>query len=290
MELTSASQLSRTALVHPDRLARPVAPAPQALTDRPAGGTAPTAPGGSSTVEALLADWGRAGSPHDLDGNGTVDVNDLLTLLARLSNPVELPATGAGVEAAETETPADVNELPTPQALLDAWGTKDPETDLNGDGTVNVNDLLMLLAKMSDGHSVQEAPAPSPVDQLIAAWGSTDAAHDLDGDGTVGVKDLLALLARMSGGTASGGTDGSQAAVPPMRLGSGGSLSPSPAVNIRAAAEHLAAALWKQAGTTGFEKLRQSLEQSSLSDAHKNAVLNRIAEWAPRGSQLSLVG
>ncbi len=284
MELTSVSHLSRPAPVHLERLARPIAPAPEALPERPAAGTGTTPP--ASPIEALLADWGRADSPHDLVGNGTVDVNDLLTLLARLSNPIEQPSTGSGIEPAVSDTPAEVTEkMPTPQAVLDAWGTRDPATDMNGDGTVNVNDLLSLLSKMSDGHSVQESPAPSPVEQLLAAWGSSDPAHDLDGDGTVGVNDLLSLLA----GLPTPGQSGASSGPPAGRLGIG-RFSPNPAVNVRAAAEHLAASLWQQAGTIGFEKLRQSIEESSLTEGQKKAVLNRIADWAPRGSQLSLLG
>ncbi len=47
------------------------------------------------------------------------------------------------------------------------------EGDINGDGEVNVEDLLVL----------------------IGAWGGDDPAADLDGNGTVGVGDLLLLIA-----------------------------------------------------------------------------------------------
>ena len=47
------------------------------------------------------------------------------------------------------------------------------EGDINGDGEVNVEDLLIL----------------------IGAWGGDDPAADLDGNGTVGVSDLLLLIA-----------------------------------------------------------------------------------------------
>jgi hypothetical protein len=47
--------------------------------------------------------------PADVNGNGAVDVSDLLAVLA-------------------------------------AWGGADPDADLNGDGTVDVSDLLDLLA------------------------------------------------------------------------------------------------------------------------------------------------
>ena len=47
------------------------------------------------------------------------------------------------------------------------------EGDINGDGEVNVEDLLVL----------------------IGAWGGDDPAADIDGNGTVGVGDLLLLIA-----------------------------------------------------------------------------------------------
>ena len=50
-----------------------------------------------------------ASCPPDVDGNGRVDVGDLLAVLA-------------------------------------AWGTGDPDADVNGDGIVDVADLLEVLA------------------------------------------------------------------------------------------------------------------------------------------------
>ncbi len=50
-------------------------------------------------------------------------------------------------------------------------------SDLNGDGTVGILDLLILLAAWG--------PCPDPPDECPA---------DLDGDGTVGVLDMLILL------------------------------------------------------------------------------------------------
>ena len=48
-------------------------------------------------------------TPGDVDGDGDVDTDDLLAMLA-------------------------------------AWGTNDPAADLNGDGVVNVDDLMILLS------------------------------------------------------------------------------------------------------------------------------------------------
>ena len=49
----------------------------------------------------------------------------------------------------------------------------DCEGDIDGNGTVEVTDLL----------------------EVIAAWGSSDANADIDGSGTVDVSDLLLVVA-----------------------------------------------------------------------------------------------
>jgi hypothetical protein len=63
---------------------------------------------GQSTTVGPVWSFTVEPCPADIDGNGVVDVSDLLTLLA-------------------------------------AWGTADPDADLDDSGTVDVSDLLLLL-------------------------------------------------------------------------------------------------------------------------------------------------
>jgi len=190
------------------------------------------AQGGQSMLEQLQADWGKADSPWDLNGDGTVDIRDVLRLLAKISGgtrdavevpeqvgpnvtPVPQDVTEAGHEGAEGKTPIE--------QLLADWGKSDSAWDLNGDGTVNIRDFLQLLAQAVGGADepppitthlqekaetiteslgdADEPPDPkTPIEQLLADWGKTDSAWDLNGDGTVNIQDFLQLLAQNGGG------------------------------------------------------------------------------------------
>lgn len=151
-----------------------------------ADGDSPPENGWWLTIDGLLAAWGQTDSPYDLNGDGVVDVSDLLALLAAGGT---MPGPGEG-----PPPPLTID------GLMQAWGTNNPHYDLNGDGVVDVSDLLMLLAQLRQGNdSTPEEPAMLTVDGLMAAWGPGDSIYDLNGDGVVDVSDLLALLA--AGGT-----------------------------------------------------------------------------------------
>ncbi|TVQ56898.1 MAG: EF-hand domain-containing protein [Phycisphaerales bacterium] len=103
---------------------------------------APPETGGSAAaqeIENLLAAWGSDNPEFDLNGDGKVDVQDLLALLElqqqQNNGPESDPNTGAN---------------PMEQQLMDllaAWGSNDSQFDFNGDGKVDVMDMLALLEK-----------------------------------------------------------------------------------------------------------------------------------------------
>ncbi len=125
------------------------------------------APEKRSPLQKLLADWGKKGSDYDLNGNGTVDVPDLLMMLARMrpggsgDNP---PSVQKLPPAVNPERPIEPEEPQSPlEQLLADWGKKGSDYDLNGNGTVDVPDLLMMLGRMGSGGSRHRQPISEAV-------------------------------------------------------------------------------------------------------------------------------
>jgi probable HAF family extracellular repeat protein len=110
--------------------------------------------------------------PGDIDGDGVVDTEDLLTLLAAWGDcPFDCPWDFNG-DGVVDDLDADI--------LVEHWGDcPDPPAecpwDLNGDGTVNGLDLVLLA----------EHYGPCPFG---------DCPTDLDGDDDTDSADLLTLL------------------------------------------------------------------------------------------------
>lgn len=212
-------------------------------------------------VEGLKKHWGQDTPRYDLDGDGTVGMKDLVALLNQLASdakdtsspttaiaePTAGPTTldPATNPAGETSAPtigesAAADEAPlTVDGLRGAWGTSDERYDLDGDGTVNMADLIALLGQLGEpastspeltatiandpkanpsatelaGASSMEMPVESPtsepmtLDGLLERWGQDDPTYDFDGDQTIGMRDLLTLLARLSEQAGSNSAD-----------------------------------------------------------------------------------
>jgi Ca2+-binding EF-hand superfamily protein len=246
------------------------------------------APDNRSPLEKLLADWGKADSPWDLNGDGTVNIKDLLQLLAGMNGP---------------PSPDDRSFL---EKLYADWGKQDSPWDLNGDGTVNIKDLLELLARMgtppNDDPPAADKPDPtveaipenrtddapdtrSPLEKLFADWGKEGSPWDLNGDGTVNIKDMLKLLAGMAAGT-----EPQELQAGPAGRGVGYAMGRLQEAYGRAIAENLARSLTPLMGSTEPGELRERVLSANLPEHHKRLVLERVAAWNPRGHSLSVVG
>ncbi|MHC5024072.1 MAG: dockerin type I domain-containing protein [Planctomycetota bacterium] len=174
------------------------------------------------TLEGLQRAWGTSAPLYDLNTDGTVNMADLLVFLARQTTP-ESPESGPLAPSEngpalqpDVSAPAPGNDLPkiTEEGFDGAWGTDDPNYDLNGDGTVNMVDLLEFLAQQGQtsnaGPDESEVLTDTPAEVLTdtpgelteegfqAAWGTSDANYDLNGDGTVNMADLLTFLDQMN--------------------------------------------------------------------------------------------
>jgi hypothetical protein len=126
--------------------------------------------GGSVTV--LLNNPPAGACPGDFNGDGFVNIVDLLVLLGSwgpCDAPCPVDLNGDGV--------VDILDF---LDLLNLWGVCPGEQecpwDINGDGVVNALDIIALLGNLG--------PCDDP----------NDCPWDLDGDGNVGLLDLWVLL------------------------------------------------------------------------------------------------
>ena len=140
-------------------------------------------------VDALLADWGKKDSPYDFDKNGTVDVNDLLILLGKLTSaasppPREPHGDVAGTRRPSAETPAQpntpvdrspVSRSDDPVAIgVKATKIAPPEVgstpmfdrlDRNDDGALSRSDLAAQIRNMLLDHIAMSPKAK--LDQFV---------------------------------------------------------------------------------------------------------------------------
>lgn len=249
-----------------------------------------TPPKAPSPVDSLMADWGKSGTPNDLNGDGTVDVKDLLALLARLgSDTVSDPSAESG---GAIETPA---QGPSVDSILADWGQTESPSDLDGDGTVNVKDLLAMLTRVSQGGDQQDQQPQVPdatfIQKLLASWGQESAAFDINGDGTVGVQDLLAALAGATGDTQDSAPD--QPSIQDLlaawgRTDSTSDLNQDGTVNVQDLLKALAEiGQDRQPPPTGGQ-VRMRHHHAAAAHA-ESALWQRIGESDP-GANLSVVG
>lgn len=180
----------------------PVAPA---LLDPASATDAPGAPVTDTELRGLLEAFGTVSGDdgytesYDSNGDGAVDVNDLLELLARINRD--------GLVVEDTGGPARYTSADL-EGLLKAFGTSEGQSgydvkhDRTGDGRIDVNDLLEVLSGYDENAPVPAAArsAEQSLEALTRAFGLSsgdegfDQASDIDGNGTIDANDLLSLL------------------------------------------------------------------------------------------------
>ncbi len=301
-------------------------------------------------LASLLADWGKSGSPWDLDGDGTVGIKDMLALLEKMGGGAQAPQTlpAPATQGAAGLQPATEPQIDQPdplKALLADWGKSGSAWDLDADGTVGIKDMLALLQQMS-GQAPQPLPVPLPLPNpqpaptphaepadsiaelpdeppdaltaLKADWGKSGSAWDLNGDGTVNIQDMLALLERMSTkkvvasgvepsvtATPAATTDAVETPAPPTdpapptrleslladwgKSGSSWDLNRDGTVNIRDLLTLLSQMSDRGTGVPGGNDPRL-LNTKLVQRLHATFNVARQAEWAAVKRSLSVVG
>ena len=125
---------------------------------------------GSSDREIVIA-------RNDTEVTSTIVLTDIGTPVNSGSEPMLLMTAdvdGDGLDDLVSVTQVDVLARGTQSALtVNINGEGACVEDVNGDGAVDVSDLLLV----------------------IGAWGASGGAEDIDGSGTVDVSDLLMLIA-----------------------------------------------------------------------------------------------
>ncbi len=327
----------------------------------PGDGGAP-APAAELTMDGFMKAWGSDDASYDLDGDGTVGMSDLLAMLSAqgVESPLSTTATTAGAGGAG-DAPEDPAEL-TMEGFSAAWGTDDPAYDLDGDGTVGMNDLLAYLATVSPDEAgvaaagavpdeladAAEAPVlgtlsatapgaakpvkggdekaggaiggPAPADPAAAALSSTLDAIDggepakkaapVAGPGGVATTDAVdpsassgeappidlataAAMTRTWGLAAGTMGEGTMDLATLAGLGSAdvqGATLETP----EQAADHVAAQLHERFAAVGFEQsppsnLHEVLDGLRLADGDRKMVIERLQARYPQGLGLNAV-
>jgi hypothetical protein len=173
---------------------------------------------------------------------------------------------------------------------MQAWGSSDPDYDLNGDKVVNVQDLVEFISSWPKSDPQPEAPdhgktpagvlgAQPTVEGLMAAWGQTDSPYALNGDGTVNVQDLSQLYEDWPMMHTGGGLTALPPALP-ARIGQLDGLT-------NTLLDKLAAAGFDQRPPANIAALVDGL---GLDLPSRQYVLSRVAERYPHGLGINVVG
>lgn len=231
------------------------------------------------TIDGLKKAWGESDSIYDLNGDGTVNVSDLLKLLAE------------GGTMAHPDAPLTID------GLLQVWGQSNAAYDLNADGTVNVTDLLQMLAQLGEEPAPADAIAPAPLAATADPADTPIAASTLE-------KPISSTLPAEKPATRIDITGKDPIAdTTPLRPGNSGNPGiPDPldaltSYPIRSFGElrDIAHAIFQRLMGAGYElkppaNIHSVVNQLQLSRPQKQAIIERLAQQYPRGLGINFVG
>jgi hypothetical protein len=168
------------------------------------------------TLQGLIKAWGQSDSPYDLNGDKTVDVQDLIKFMMSWPHgqttdpaPAEKPSISTQpVPEAEPSispnqpSPADLPAAPEtdpPQGpVIDGQRPTDMLTSPDSPQPTSPADPSIGPAAAPPQDSLEGPPPAEPaqlsLEGLIQAWGQSDSSYDLNGDQTVDVLDLTQFI------------------------------------------------------------------------------------------------
>jgi hypothetical protein len=172
-------------------------------------------PYGEDDMQNLLNDWGKTDSAYDIDGNGMVNVDDLIAMIFNWQQPAPAPE----ADPAQTLSADGVHGGPaTPTRTgdpMDALGIMDEDspdpalidgvdsTELRPVSTTTTTTMehpeVALSSPLASADEPPATPIEGPYDdgdlgQLMNEWGTTNSEYDLDGNGAVDVDDLINMI------------------------------------------------------------------------------------------------
>lgn len=166
-----ASMKKREAVAAGEKVERPQRPANSLVNQTPTVDPPAEVASGASAqhsytardLQHLMADWGVSGSVYDLNGDGTVNVTDMLQMISGIGGPGR---------PWEPKSPSDPAKLPmnanTLAHIQVDWGQTDSRYDINGDGIVNVSDLLHVLSNWDDADGAPPTGFTAPDGTTVA--------------------------------------------------------------------------------------------------------------------------
>jgi hypothetical protein len=162
---------------------------------------------GPDDMQGLLEHWGQANSRYDLNADGTVDVDDLIAMIANWQAAPDNPPSTDPVMPSGDSTP-----VLSPAKIEPATGERTPSVDV-----VATSSPDSPVADTASEPITEPAPAPDPLDKLVGAWGQPATEYDFDGNGVIDADDLIHMILNWGSPTPPAATAAS-AAVPPTNI------------------------------------------------------------------------
>jgi hypothetical protein len=156
-------------------------------------------------MQGLMQAWGQSGSPYDLTGDGTVNIDDLIALIMNWQQPATSGA-GAAAELASTEPPDTTPTVsaaaveaaeprPTATAIDAAANAVSVDSvDSASDPAAPVLSTGSNAIDASETGATEQTGPGNPLDGLLGAWGQAGTPFDFDGNGVVDVDDLIHMI------------------------------------------------------------------------------------------------